>query len=133
MRALKRYALATGLAAACSAPAIAQSPGFASFSAVVAANGNTVRSLGVQASSNTGTGKYVIEFTRLINGCAYLAGPTGAGGGQASAAPVRGQPKKIEVSTFNRTGVAANSTFTVLVSCPSLSVSGGAAATQPIE
>jgi hypothetical protein len=100
---------------------MAQGLGFASYSARIAANGATVRSLGVQASSNPTAGKYIVEFTRPVGACISVASPYGRAGGQASVAPVSGQSRKIEVSTFNKSGVAANNAFTLLVSCPAYS------------
>jgi hypothetical protein len=97
--------------------------GLASFSAVVSANGVTIKSLGVRASNNTSLGKYVVEFSSPLDQCAYLAAPYGAAGGQASVRPVSGRSRAIEISTFNKSGAPANISFIVLVSC---SLFGGA-------
>jgi hypothetical protein len=121
MRILKRPVLAAAFCTACIFPAKAQGLGFASFSALIDADGTTTRGLGVQASSNTAAGRYTIEFTRPVNRCAYVASPYGNAAGQVSVTPVAGQTRKIGVRTFNKVGAAANSAFMVLVSCPAVS------------
>jgi hypothetical protein len=105
-------ALATMLYAG---PAAAQSFGVATFFASVSTLGETQHSSGVQASEQTGPGKYRVTFTRPITSCAFVASPLGAVGGQASVKR-RGQ-KHVDVSTFSSAGGAANRAFNLIVFC----------------
>jgi hypothetical protein len=80
MRMIAAVALATMLAAG---PAAAQSFGVATFFATISKSGNTVLNSGVQASEQTGPGKYRVTFTRPITSCAFAARRawrTGVGG-----------------------------------------------------
>jgi hypothetical protein len=111
-----RVVMLAALTAGYAAPALGD-VGLASFSAVVSSRGATIRSLGVRASSNPSLGKYVVEFSSPVADCAYVAAPYGAAGGQASVRAVSGNSRAIEISTFNKSGVPANLSFSVLVSC----------------
>jgi hypothetical protein len=115
----KSTAMVTVVSIASIGACAAQSFGFANFSAEVNANGSTQRSLGVQNSTRSSTGIYVINFTRDVDGCFIVAGPHGAIGGQASVQSVATDPRRIRVYTFSRTGQPANRAFVVLVNCAS--------------
>lgn len=97
----------------------AASFGFATFSAVITSKGGTARSSGVQSSSRTAKGKYLISFSRPVNKCSYAAVPLGKAGGQASASPVKKKKKQLAVYTFSKTGAAVDTSFSILVSCSS--------------
>ncbi|MPZ58607.1 MAG: hypothetical protein GEU91_19380 [Rhizobiales bacterium] len=111
--------LAAAVSAGWAGTAEAQSYGFATFSAVVKANGVTARSSGVQKSTHSGTGLYLIDFLREVNTCSIVGGPRGVQGGQVSVTDVSGNPKQIKVRTFSRAGQAADLSFVVLVNCAS--------------
>jgi hypothetical protein len=112
MRMILAIAIATMLY---TGPAAAQSFGVATFFATVGALGETQRSSGVQASEQTGPGKYRVTFTRPITSCAFVASPLGALGGQASVK--RQSQKHVNVSTFSSAGAAANRAFNLIVFC----------------
>lgn len=115
-RFIAAIAIASSLTFVAAAPsAQAQGFGFATFSAVVKANGQTARGSGVQNSKRDSVGTYVVTFTRRITKCTYAASPQGKFGGQASVTATT--KKKIRVDTFNKDGVRANKGFTLLVSC----------------
>jgi hypothetical protein len=109
-------ALAAGLALL-PAAAGAQGAGFASYSATVNAAGSIVFASGVQSSARPAKGGYVVQFTREVTGCAFLATPIGKTGGQASVSPVPGQPTAVAIATFSKTGKRSNRPFVLLVSC----------------
>jgi hypothetical protein len=119
MHILKKALLTAAVCATFAGPASAQSFGFATFHALVTAQGVAARAAGVQAVTRPSIGRYRVQFTRQvnINACVFAATPFGASGGQASTQPVPGQPDTVAVFTFSRTGVPANIPFSLVVSC----------------
>jgi hypothetical protein len=93
--------------------------GFANFSAFVNKNGNTVRSSGVQGASRTSTGQYVVEFSRDVSTCVYVASLYGKKAGSVTARKFPGDPTKIRVYTFAGSSQPKNLAFLVIVSCSS--------------
>lgn len=91
--------------------------GFATFSAVVNPNGNTARGAGVQSSSRTSEGRYVVRFTRNVKKCAFVASVKGKNGGQASVTPVPNKGRRLRVDTFSKNGQRTDLSFVLLVSC----------------
>jgi len=95
--------------------------------AVVDSSANVVRHSGISnvTAAKMGTGTYEVTFANKdVTGCAYTA--TIGDVGSASAAPgfitVSGGVLKnltdVQVQTFDKTGVAADSAFHLYVSCP---------------
>jgi hypothetical protein len=109
--------LAAAVCAGATGPALAQSFGFASFSAEINANGLTAQGLGIQNSARTGLGLYIVNFMRDVTVCAIVASPRGTAGGQISAVKTANNPNRVRFYAFSRTGQPTNLNFTVLVSC----------------
>lgn len=93
--------------------------GFANFSAVVTAHGVVTVGSGIQSSTRTARGVYVIVFTRDVSSCAIVASPRGTAGGQVSISQPPNHPTRITVSTFSKTGAATDLTFALVASCSS--------------
>jgi hypothetical protein len=94
----------------------AQTLGFANFSAVIKANGDTVIGLGVQRSTRVSAGVYRIIFTRHVTNCAIVASPHGRLGGQASVRKTA-NPARVLVYTFSNGGQPRNRAFNIIASC----------------
>src|SRR5262245_57528381 len=103
----------------CGSAAQAQSLGFASFSAAIDRNGATTFGVGVQSSSRTRGGVYVIEFRRDLTSCIMVASVRERQVGFASVQhPVKGLPGNVvKVFTFSPAGAPTNLSFNLLVNC----------------
>ena len=120
MSILKKAVLAGAVCAVVVAgQASGQSFGFAHFHAIVSAKGILARSSGVKAVTHPSIGRYLVQFTREVNvkPCVYTASPYGESGGQASMQVVPDKPDMIAVFTFSRTGVPADNSFNLVVTC----------------
>jgi len=109
--------IAAGCLLASIGMANAQSLGFVTLSASVSAKGATAFGSGISSSSRIGTGVYSVTFTRDVTQCTILVGPRSSAGGQASASGAISST--VRVYTFSKTGVAANSAFSLLAICNS--------------
>ena len=97
--------------------AAAQSFGVANFFAAVSPQGETIRGSGVQRSSRTALGKYSVVFTRPVTSCAFAAAVRAPVGGHASITGPVGDGRRVVVSTFSSSGVAANRAFDMIILC----------------
>ncbi len=93
--------------------------------AVVDASGTLVRHSGNSGvtAAKTVTGTYVVTFAdRDVTACAYTAtiGDVGKASAAAGFITVSGgtNPTDVQVQTFDKTGVAADSPFHLHISCP---------------
>jgi hypothetical protein len=112
---LRVLAAAGAISAAVCGSAAAQSYA-ADYFAVVNTNGDTVRSSGVFASARSATGLFEVLFNREdLSACAFTASLSGPNPGLITAQG--GNPNKVIVRTFSRTGAAANRAFHVMVTC----------------
>lgn len=119
-RMMTRTILAVAACVAMIGTAHAQSFGFGTFSALINADGSTVFASGIQASTKTATGKYLITFTRPVApNCVFVTSPRGNTGGQTSTNHTGLGPTQIQVSTFDAKGVAANLPFSLIATCSS--------------
>ncbi|MEJ8571311.1 hypothetical protein [Microbaculum marinum] len=119
-RRLAGYAIACCLAVASltgPSPASAEGFGFATFTATVTGNGTTTRGSGVKKSTRAGTGEYIVTFMRSVKACTPFATVRGTAAGQISVAPVADNGKQVAVTTFNKSGVKADRSFSLLASC----------------
>ena len=90
--------------------------------AVISNVGATVRGRGTTASSQTGTGQYLVVFDRDVRGCTYLAtlgdeSAAGPGNGQISVTSAAANVNGVRVVTRDSAGDVANRSFHLLVSC----------------
>jgi hypothetical protein len=93
----------------------ARAAGFANYFAVVTAAGAVSMSSGVISAAKTGPGVYDVTFKRLVTDCGFTASVTGPTPGFASANRKTG--RIVTVSTFSKTGAAANLPSTVILIC----------------
>jgi hypothetical protein len=118
MHIIKKALLVGAVCATFAGPASAQGFGFATFHTIVNAAGFPARGSGIEAITRPSVGRYVVQFTRAVNTCAYAATPYGVNGGQVSVQRLAGQPADtITVFTFARSGPPANIHFSLMVSC----------------
>lgn len=90
--------------------------------AVISNVGATVRGRGATASSQTGTGQYLVAFDRDVRGCTYFAtlgdeSAAGPGNGQISVTSAASNVNGVRVVTRDSAGDVANRSFHLLVSC----------------
>jgi len=116
MRISRSAFLATALCCVGATAPDAQTLGFANFSAVIQANGNTLLGLGVQGSAQLSAGVYRVVFKREVTNCAIVASPHGSRGGQASVRRTA-NPNRVLVYTFLNSGQARNLPFNIIVTC----------------
>jgi hypothetical protein len=85
--------------------------------AAVSTTGVLQKSRGATASSNTGTGTYLVAFGASIANCVYQATINSAGGAPGFVSTTQASATTVSVSTFNATGGAANLPFSLTVNC----------------
>jgi hypothetical protein len=105
---------------------VAALQGQSNWAVVDGATGNVVRShssAGAVTGSRASAGVYDVTFAKDVSGCAYAAtlGDTGTGTplvGFINVASDSGDINSIVVQTFDQTGLAADGSFHLSVSCP---------------
>jgi hypothetical protein len=85
--------------------------------AAVSATGALQKARGAAASSQTGTGTYLVTFPASIASCVYQATINSAGGAPGFVSATEATATSISVSTFNVAGGAANLPFYLTVNC----------------
>ncbi|MEN3279084.1 MAG: hypothetical protein V7607_224 [Solirubrobacteraceae bacterium] len=85
--------------------------------AAVSAAGALQKARGASASSQTGTGAYLVTFPTSIASCVYQATINSAGGAPGFVSATEATATSVSVSTFNVAGVAANLPFSLTVNC----------------
>jgi hypothetical protein len=85
--------------------------------AAVSATGVLQKARGATASSQSGTGAYLVTFGASIASCVYQATINSAGGAPGFVSATEATATSISVSTFNAGGVAANLPFYLTVNC----------------
>lgn len=93
--------------------------GFASYFALVAAAGSTIKGSGVSASSKTAVGTYNVTFARAVNDCAHTATLRGSGAGLVAVGPKAGSPTVVVVTTFSSAGAKQDRAFNLSIQCNS--------------
>jgi hypothetical protein len=83
--------------------------------AAVSATGVLQKARGATASTNTGTGTYIVTFGASIAPCVYQA--TIAGGTPGFVTTTEATATTVSVTTFNIAGAAANLPFSLTVNC----------------
>jgi hypothetical protein len=83
--------------------------------AAVSSTGALQKARGATASTNTGTGTYIVTFGASISACVYHA--TIAGGTPGFVTTTEATATTVSVSTFNIAGAAANLPFSLTVNC----------------
>jgi len=117
---IRRVALAlavSGLAAALPGTAYALD-GFSAFSVNALGNGTIRSSVGVKSVVQQATGNYVVTFNHTISpACSFTTSLVSVNPGYAVAFYQAGTTNGIVVRTFNKTGVATNFGFSLIVTC----------------
>jgi hypothetical protein len=85
--------------------------------AAVSATGVLQKARGATASSQSGTGAYLVTFGASIASCVYQATINSAGGAPGFVSATEATATSISVSTFNVAGAAANLPFYLTVNC----------------
>jgi hypothetical protein len=85
--------------------------------AQVAGNGVLGHARGAIASTNTGTGTYIVTFGASIANCVYQATINSAGGLPGLVSTTEATSTTVSVSTFDDAGAAANRPFQLTVNC----------------
>jgi hypothetical protein len=89
--------------------------GFATFYALVAAPGTTVRGSGVTTSTRTSIGTYTVTFARDVSDCLQVATLRGQAAGQIAVTPRGGLI--VGVTTFSAAGAKQDRPFNLFVEC----------------
>jgi hypothetical protein len=85
--------------------------------AAVSATGALQKARGATASTNTGTGTYIVTFGASIANCVYQATINSAGGEFGFVSATEATATTVSVSTTNIAGNAANRPFYLTVNC----------------
>jgi hypothetical protein len=85
--------------------------------AAVSAGGALQKARGATASSQTGTGTYLVTFGASISNCVYQATINSAGGAPGFVSTTEASANTVSVSTFNTGGMADNLPFSLTVNC----------------
>jgi hypothetical protein len=85
--------------------------------AAVSATGALQKARGATASSQSGTGAYLVTFPASIASCVYQATVNSAGGTAGIATATEATATSVSVSTFSDAGAATNLPFYLTVNC----------------